>query len=62
MHITVRNGATVPVLVKGTVFLPTQVNGEIRTLILKNVCYVPEIVVNLMSISPLNKGKYKTYF
>ena len=62
VKITVGNGQILKVKSKGTICIPLRYNKNPTKLILRVVFYVPEIVINLISISALTKQKYTTVF
>ena len=58
----VGDGKRLPVKAIGTVSLPVLVKDKVKYLILTNAYYVPEIVINLISVSSLTNQNYTTEF
>ena len=61
-EIVVANGSTMEVLCSGDVTVSTIVDNRVENIKIHNVCYVPEITTNLLSVSQILKNKNKVKF
>ena len=61
-NITVANNQKIPVHSRGEVKLPVNSQNGTKTLLMKNVLYIPNLSTNLMSVGTITDNGYKVIF
>lgn len=61
-RIKIANGSYIPVLGYGNIFLHIKTSAGPLSLILRDVSYVPDLHINLISVNELNKEGYTLLF